>query len=683
MGEEGLGTGALDVEGFARARERELGGLGRALGAAAGGGRGWGAGALPRGLRRRARSHAPRGGGKGRRPNRKREQAREAGGEVPPEPRATRRRRARLIDPEESGGPGPGGARLETHLWAAKRMTMGVLGGLAVAEGWAGRGQGGRHLHHLLRTGCCLLDGSFCAATELAGPREEVLSVLAALGGMPRPELEAASGEVLLTLRRASLEGSQPAICPAAVTLRAPSARADEGGGDTVDRQGGPSGVSWIWVHCAASGEAQEAILAACKGTTVSVIPRGSSLRRLELRGHTSSACLATVLGRAAQDGRTGVETRLEGANSGGETLHLEVPDPRMSSPGEVRLLQGAGSPRGGLWVGEGPPSGPGAQAALDSARRDLRRALLLDEGELPALQKSLAERSTSPCPVALVRKVGSSEATSGWSLIVPRGWVMPFWSQLVLEGAEPCGQREWRWAASIDGACSFPHDFPDSAAFRRLEGSRIAKTRQELLKKPKAKRGGAGLPEPSSLVECTAGETGPTPGPRAGLLCVVSHTLPFFRGGADDSGTSLGRHHFLRVSVRLCGRGTAALGDTVHCPAPGDEATWRADAKVLYSCPEGRGTANTDPPARRRIGFISSALPPGLDRNHAHATAVCHARALESLGAGVTEGFEPGAGKIFVLLRCGRRSGVNEGTLRPALLQIRAGSPGGDRVFV
>ena len=34
MGEEGLGTGALDVEGFARARERELRGLGRALGAA-------------------------------------------------------------------------------------------------------------------------------------------------------------------------------------------------------------------------------------------------------------------------------------------------------------------------------------------------------------------------------------------------------------------------------------------------------------------------------------------------------------------------------------------------------------------------------------------------------------------------------------------------------------------------
>lgn len=677
MDDEGPGTGALDVEGFARARERELGGLGRALGAAAGR-RGWGAGALPRGLRRRARSHAPRRGGKGRRPNRKRELARQAGGEVPPEPRATRRRRARLIEPGESGGPGPGGVRLETHLWAAKRMTMGVLGGLAVAEGWAGRGQGGRHLHHLLRTGCCLLDGSLCAATELAGPREEVLSVLAALGDVPRPELEAASGEVLLTLRSASLEGTQPAICPATVTLRAPPSRADEGSSDAVGSQGDASGVSWIWVHCAASEEAQEAILAACKGTAVRVIPRGSSLRRLELRGYTSSACLATVLGRAAQNGRTGVETRLEGVSSGGETLHLEVPDPRMSSPGEMRLLQEVGGAMGGLWVDEGPPSGPGAQAALDLARRDLRSALLVDEGELPALQKSLAGRSTSPCPVALVRKIGSLKATSGWSLIVPRGWVMPFWTKLVLEGAVPCGQREWRWAASIDGACSFPHDFPDSAAFARLEGSRIAAARQGLLKKPKAKRGGAGLPEPSSLVECTAGETRP----RAGLLCVVSRT-PHFNGGADGNVTRLSPNHFLRVSVRLCGRGTAALGDTVHCPAPGDEGTWRADAKVLFSCPEGRSAANTDSSARRRIGFISSALPPGLDRNHAHATAVCHARALESLAAGVTEGLEPGAGKIFVLVRCGTRSGVNEGTLRPALLQIRAGSPGGDRVFV
>ena len=48
----------------------------------------------------------------------------------------------------------------------------------------------------MLDTGCCLLDGSFYAATELAGPRDEVLAALALLGGVPREGLEASSGEV-------------------------------------------------------------------------------------------------------------------------------------------------------------------------------------------------------------------------------------------------------------------------------------------------------------------------------------------------------------------------------------------------------------------------------------------------------------------------------------------------------
>ena len=491
-GGRGGGGGAVDVEGFARARARELGGLGAALGTA-GGARGWGAGGLPRGLRRRARSHAPRRGGQGRRPNAKRARAREAGEEPPPEPRAARRRRARL-----QGEPAPPpGARLETHLWAAKRLSMGTMGGLAVAEGWAGRGRGGRHLRHVLDTGCCLLDGSFCAATELAGARDEVLAALALLGGVPREGLEALSGEVPLTLRRLGAGGPRQAICPATVSLGRPGAT--PGGGF----------AAWIWVHRAAEDEVLEAIGLACEGTAVSATPRRESLRRLELRGRAAGARLAAALGRAAPSGRLDAAGCLERAGKAGETVFLEAPDPRLSDPGEARLLQKAGSPAGGLWAHEALPSPPSSQAALDSARKDLRGALLLEESRLPAFQKSLEEKATSPCPLALVRKAGISGATAGWSLILPRGWVMPFWHRLVLAGAVPCGQREWRWAASIDGAGSFPYDYPDTAAFMRTEGARVAEAERELLRKPKGKRGGKGLPRPSSLSECVTDQGG------------------------------------------------------------------------------------------------------------------------------------------------------------------------------
>ena len=371
------------------------------------------------------------------------------------------------------------------------------MGGLAVAEGWAGRGRGGRHLRHVLDTGCCLLDGSFCAATELAGARDEVLAALALLGGVPREGLEASSGEVPLTLRRLGAGGPRQAICPATVSLGRPGAT--PGGGF----------AAWIWVHRAAEDEVLEAIGLACEGTAVSATPRRESLRRLELRGRAAGARLAAALGRAAPSGRLGAAGCLERAGEAGETVFLEAPDPRLSDPGEARLLQKAGSPAGGLWAHEALPSPPSSQAALDSARKDLRGALLLEESRLPAFQKSLEEKATSPCPLALVRKAGISGATAGWSLILPRGWVMPFWHRLVLAGAVPCGQREWRWAASIDGAGSFPYDYPDTAAFMRTEGARVAEAERELLRKPKGKRGGKGLPRPSSLSECVTDQGG------------------------------------------------------------------------------------------------------------------------------------------------------------------------------
>ena len=675
-GGRGGGGGAVDVEGFARARARELGGLGAALGAA-GGARGWGAGGLPRGLRRRARSHAPRRGGQGRRPNAKRARAREAGEEPPPEPRAARRRRARL-----QGEPAPpSGARLETHLWAAKRLSMGTMGGLVVAEGWAGRGRGGRHLRHVLDTGCCLLDGSFYAATELAGPRDEVLAALALLGGVPREGLEASSGEVPLTLRRLGAGGPRQAICPATVSLGRPGST--PGGGF----------AAWIWVHRAAEDEALEAIGLACEGMAVSATPRRESLRRLELRGRAAGARLAAALGRAAPSGRLDAAGCLERAGKAGETVFLEAPDPRLSDPGEARLLQKAGSPVGGLWAHEALPSPPSSQAALDSARKDLRGALLLEESRLPAFQKSLEEKATSPCPLALVRKAGISGATAGWSLILPRGWVMPFWHRLVLAGAVPCGQREWRWAASIDGAGSFPYDYPDTAAFMRTERARVAEAERELLRKPKGKRGGKGLPRPSSLSECVTdqGEGGERGEGEAGEPLVVSSgpTVRALLSGGDGNGSASGPapHLFVRGSLQLCGRGTASPGDTVHFPAsPSDEAAWREDPKVSYASPPG-AEGQGGPAARPCIGFVSSALPPGLDRNHAHVTALCSARALWSARGRPPTGASAAGGatqkKTFVLVRCGRRSGISEGTVRPAFLRVRAETPDGDRAFV
>lgn len=67
-----------------------------------------------------------------------------------------------------------------------------------------------------------------------------------------------------------------------------------------------------------------------------------------------------------------------------------------------------------------------------------------------------------SPAACALVSRT-RPHSGAGWSLVVPGGWVQHFWQALAFAGAKPAGQREWRWAATLQGRPFFPHDFPDT----------------------------------------------------------------------------------------------------------------------------------------------------------------------------------------------------------------------------
>jgi hypothetical protein len=70
-------------------------------------------------------------------------------------------------------------------------------------------------------------------------------------------------------------------------------------------------------------------------------------------------------------------------------------------------------------------------------------------------------------CPVLLI-KAEHAPGMSGWSLILPAGWVMPFWSALSMAGARPAGQREWGWACMQAGVPLFPYSFPHTPAGSR-----------------------------------------------------------------------------------------------------------------------------------------------------------------------------------------------------------------------
>lgn len=136
---------------------------------------------LPRGLRRRTRSHNRYK--HGRRPNRaKKMRANEDAMEGGFFNRRMRRREnfRKYIDPWEETANPTKVYRLPTHVFHAKRMQMTKLEGsnFIVPLGAFGRGRGTRSFHHKLHTTSVVHDASYWCSIELEGPIREISSLL-------------------------------------------------------------------------------------------------------------------------------------------------------------------------------------------------------------------------------------------------------------------------------------------------------------------------------------------------------------------------------------------------------------------------------------------------------------------------------------------------------------------------
>ena len=68
--------------------------------------------------------------------------------------------------------------------------------------------------------------------------------------------------------------------------------------------------------------------------------------------------------------------------------------------------------------------------------------------------------------PVLLVQQLlGSTHQGSGWDLILPSNWGMPFWVSLVYRGARACGMKELQKCSLEAQTLHFPSDYPDTSA--------------------------------------------------------------------------------------------------------------------------------------------------------------------------------------------------------------------------
>lgn len=107
----------------------------------------------------------------------------------------------------------------------------------------------------------------------------------------------------------------------------------------------------------------------------------------------------------------------------------------------------------------------------------------LAQDDRIPIL---LTQLSLSPTTNSLE----SSTALTGWTLTIPSGWGMSFWSSLIFASPRPAGLLALSQAHFISSSSSsFPRDFPGTKSFEEFELRRADEERSYWERKPGKKR--------------------------------------------------------------------------------------------------------------------------------------------------------------------------------------------------
>ena len=105
-------------------------------------------------------------------------------------------------------------------------------------------------------------------------------------------------------------------------------------------------------------------------------------------------------------------------------------------------------------------------------------------------------QRQDNRIPVLLIQRSLESSIPSrtpqsihGWTLIIPSGWSMAFFSSLTHTGTRVGGQRERQTQSFETGSTYFPRDYPSTDAYASYADEREEKEKGKWERKPPAKR--------------------------------------------------------------------------------------------------------------------------------------------------------------------------------------------------
>ncbi|KAF9217819.1 hypothetical protein BGZ59_009792 [Podila verticillata] len=411
---------------------------------------------------------------------------------------------------------------LETHIWHAKRMKMVEQWGYKLAEHSNEHGikSAYRSSHHQ----CILQDSSYNGCLEITGPKKSIVQLFDHMLDPSMPTIGSAryidGRRQYFTYLYERDSFPQKLIAPVTFLWKQETSTQESMDVDELSK----NGQLWVWIHPSAFDQAYESIkrtLADLKlSDDVGIKDLENSLVIFDFTGPRSTALLQSVLHLCTSDNinmeahkawETISQLRTSSSLPPGVVLSLLVEDPRLTFPHKA-------SPRPATipietlkdtqdLIAHWPKTA--AVSTLWSAQeRDQMLANMVSEGTLNQRRaahlvpgtKLTPTEADSQVPILLMQREGkpqisrapgggSSEFECGWSLILPKGWGMPFWKSFIFVGARPGGLRERRSFHFETRQSCFPYDFPNTPAYDAYAAETKTESQAKYDRKPVAKR--------------------------------------------------------------------------------------------------------------------------------------------------------------------------------------------------
>ncbi|GAA5962704.1 hypothetical protein JCM3765_006172 [Sporobolomyces pararoseus] len=496
----------IEVEKFAQARAFEITAMQRAMKTAKEAGTQRAFQSLPRHLRRRAASHNIR-----RLPLRLRERAK---AEVPKDAAKPKKVSRKMLGRHRRVRPGLKAQMfkkrqreklwLGSHVWHAKRMHMIDIWGYRLAEKPTEKAY--RSSYRAAFHGAMVHDASYHQYFQLDGPEDQLRTLLdkacdPATISPTSKRYSTGARECITNIYDPSLQYPLGLIGPATFIWRPLPSKAT-----TNDRS------ILIRVHPTIARRIVMAFENASKDTTkVKITKHEEEFDTFEVTGRKAAEVIKAVLrpvNRASKEVKAAWRKLSPQAGPGsvpeGMIFGFEVYDPRLSFPPKLDKSNSSSSSASEPII----PSSAIAcvESFWDTTKRekiskpkykkkdlDARRSQnlvpgtplqpLAQDDRIPVL---LSQRTLSPSTSG---SSASSQATSLFTLTIPHGWSMAFWSSLVHSSPRVAGLRERALSTYEAGLATFPQDFPTTSAYEEHEKRRELEDRGYWERRPPAKR--------------------------------------------------------------------------------------------------------------------------------------------------------------------------------------------------